>query len=792
MKRIHLTSRAIFLAVAALDAMAASETGTVRVPPVPNATTNEWPVIEFVEAPIQAVLDYYGRLTQRSVVAATNVVGVVNFRSQSALSREEIVQALDSVLAVNGYMAVPIGEKILKIVPFYAAKQEAPRVGAGPEEPLTPSDALVTRVVPLQMADVSDVVGALQPYLHSYGQLVALPKSNSILITDSANNVARILEILSFLDRSARRSMETKVYVLKHARAVDILPRIQAIVADTTSSGRTVPAVSSTATAPMPPTPSVPSTTSRSTSVPGAVGVPSSGSVVIARPSATGEETAIEGKVIITSDDRTNKIIVHSRPSNFPFFDKLIAELDALVEPEIITKVFPLQNGEAPEIAQMLTMLISGIPFLPTRTTGGRGASTFQPLSMAGFGGLGGFGAFGPFGISGATSSSAAQLSAMQARLQASGFMKYPESVRILPDTRTNALLIMASREDMTRLEELVRSLDAQLAQVLIEVIIGEVVLTDERETGVDVVQRILRGGQLKTYGGTRTGTEGPPAAAKPLDLTSAAVGSTPAGAAVSSALTYFATFEGLRLDAVLRMLASDRKFRVLSTPIIQTLHNQQGSIVVGESRPVITASLSSVSAVTSTSQVANALQSNVEYKDIAIELNVTPRVNPDGFVTMDINQKINDIAGTANISGSSLPVISKREARSSVMVKDQNTIVLGGLIKQTKQLDVTKVPFLGDIPLFGALFRDKHTVDVRTELIVFIRPTVLRDDAAAGAEAKRRTEMLESAKELDLKKKLFDSAPPAPTNAPPPAELAPAARPKQTPSSNFAPSRPR
>ncbi len=786
MKRIHLPHIAIIFCIAALDAIAVNETGIVRVPPVSGANTNELPVIEFVEAPIQAVLDYYGRLTQRSVVAATNVVGVVNFRSQAPLTREETIQALDSLLTVNGYIAVPIGEKILKIVPFFAAKQEAPRVGVGTEEALPASDSLVTRVVPLQLADVGDVVGALQPYLHSYGQLVALPKSNSILVTDSANNVARILEILSFLDRSSRRSMETKVYVLKHARAVDILPRLQAIVADTATSGRGVSSMIPTSSPVPTPVPS--SIASRTTA--GAAGVPSYGSVVIARPSASGEEGAIEGKVIITSDDRTNKIIVHTRAVNFPFFDKLIDELDSLVEPEIGTKVFPLQNGEAPEVAQMLTMLISGIPFMPMRTTGGRAGSAFQSLSMGGMGGMGMLGMMAGYGGGGYGGSSGAnQLSALQARLQASGFMKYPESVRIMPDSRTNALLIMASREDMMRLEELVKQLDAQLPQVLIEVIIGEVTLNDEYEVGVDLVQRILRGGQIKTYGGTRTRSD--TTAAKPLDLTTAAVGSTPAGAAVSSALTYFATFQGLRLDAVLRLLASDKKFRVLSTPIIQTMHNQQGSIIVGESRPVITASLSSVSTVTSTSQVANALQSNVEYKDIAISLTVTPRVNPDGYVTMDIDQKVDDLGGTANISGSDLPIITKREAKSSVMVKDQNTIILGGLIKQSKQLDTTKVPFLGDIPLLGALFRDKHTVNVRNELIVFIRPTVLRDDAAALAETKRRTEMLDAGKELELKQKYFET--PAtnmpPTVAPAPA---PATEPKRAPASNFTPSRSR
>ena len=155
----------------------------------------------------------------------------------------------------------------------------------------------------------------------------------------------------------------------------------------------------------------------------------------------------------------------------------------------------------------------------------------------------------------------------------------------------------------------------------------------------------------------------------------------------------------------------------------------------------------------------------------------------------MEIDQKVNDLSTTVNISGSNLPVISKREAKSTVMVKDRNTIILGGLIKQTKQLETTKVPLLGDIPFFGALFRDKHTVDVRSELIVFIRPTVLRDDAAATAEAKRRTDMLDAGKELDLQKKFLE---PSATNTPPAVAPAPAPEPKREPTSNFTPSRPR
>ena len=151
--------------------------------------------------------------------------------------------------------------------------------------------------------------------------------------------------------------------------------------------------------------------------------------------------------------------------------------------------------------------------------------------------------------------------------------------------------------------------------------------------------------------------------------------------------------------------------------------------------------------------QVANALQSNVEYKDIAIELTVTPQINPDGFVMMDIDQKVNDIGGSVNISGNSQPVITTREAKSSVTVKDQSTIVLGGLIKEKKGVEETKVPFLGDIPFLGHLFKNKRNTLTRDELIVFIRPTVLRNDAEAVAAARRRSEVLKMGEELGLDK---------------------------------------
>ena len=355
---------------------------------------------------------------------------------------------------------------------------------------------------------------------------------------------------------------------------------------------------------------------------------------------------------------------------------------------------------------------------------------------------------------------------------ESTGLLQYSSSVRILPDPRTNSLLVMATKEDLARIEALINSIDTPVAQVLIEVVIGEVEIDNDLSVGVNLVKRLARSGDINSIGGTSTGGTSP--APSPTDLSgfNTGTGLAPVGATLASTLTYYATFKNLGLDAAVQLLASTSNFKTLSTPIIMTLHNKEADIVVGESLPVITATIAGVSTVSVSNQVANALQSNVEYKDVAIELKVTPLINPDGYVTMEIDQKVNDLGGNVNIQGTQQPIITKREAKASVMVKDRSTVVLGGLIKEENGITESKVPFLGDIPFIGHLFKNKENTKVRTELIVFLRPTVIRTSAAAVDEAQRRTHMMKDAKDMHLENALIGQAWSG-QDAPPPAKAA-------------------
>ena len=722
--------------------------------PTPAAPAREVPDInfEFQGAPINAILDWYSRLTDRSIISAPNLNIVVNFRSQSKLTRSEAIQALDSVLAINNIAAIPLGEKFLKIVQINTAKQEGLPIGKA----LVPADTLGTQIIPLKNAKASDVVAVLQPYLHPYGQLMALQDSNSILISETAANLKQMLEIVAYVDQPSTLRMEMRSYVLLHAKAGDVMARLQSIIQDAEQAG---------AHAAAPGQPAQPSPVRR---------LPQPGQPAAA--GAGGAGTVVEGKVIMAADERTNKIFILTRPSNFDFFDRLIAELDAKVEPDVLMKVITLNYATAEDIASLLNALITGgsVSATPRRTTSSSGTTTSgaRPPSIP------------PPPVTGG-SSGAGTLN--------TGLLQYAEGVRILPDPRTNTLLVMATKEDMARIQQLVRSLDTSVAQVQIEVVIAEITLNNELDVGVDVFKRLV-GGTVTGTGGNATDGNAPVQLPTAGNIASA-IGSNavPTAAALASGpggLTYFTTFQHLGLDAVLHALASTSRSKVLSTPVILTMDNQEASITVGESVPVPQNTVSSIVGNNGTLATGQ-LNASIDYKDVAIELTVTPRINPDGYVRMDIEQKVNDLGASVNIGGTVAPTILKREAKSSVAVQDKSTIMLGGLIKENKTKTETKVPFLGDIPFFGQMFKGQTNNKQRNELIIFIRPTVLRTDDQAMAEAARRTRGLNLGRDLDLDQ-FFPTAD-APTNWPvPPTGLPPAkkAAPAKisAPSTNAAP----
>ena len=280
------------------------------------------------------------------------------------------------------------------------------------------------------------------------------------------------------------------------------------------------------------------------------------------------------------------------------------------------------------------------------------------------------------------------------------------DDVGVVADETTNTLLLRGSPRDLENLKRLVASLDRPRPQVLIRVFIAEVTLDDTTELGVEWDYTDHIDGVFKTgRGGDET-----------LQISHNLEGR---GATLTPSLRY--TLETDKLLLRVHALNRKGKVNVLSRPQILTLDNQEASINIGEEVPFIRNTR-----VTDVGTTFN----TIEYEDVGIILTVTPHINPNGWVLLDINLEISKISdSTVTISqGVTAPIISKREAITSVVVKDGQTIVTGGLMRDTTEDTVRSIPFLGRIPLLGQLFRYRKTEVKKTELLIFLTPTILKN----------------------------------------------------------------
>jgi len=308
---------------------------------------------------------------------------------------------------------------------------------------------------------------------------------------------------------------------------------------------------------------------------------------------------------------------------------------------------------------------------------------------------------------------------------------------KIIADQRSNSLLIFATRQDMDAITNVIAKLDVLLSQVLIESVIIDVDLNKALNLGVSAAQnpRVFSSAQggIAGGGGSISSLTGSPFQNFLNNATTNgfSVGTNSAsifGNALSSGFSYFGNI-GPTWDVALQAVASDNTSSVIQRPRIQTSQAKAATFFVGETVPYITSSYNGGSGIGQSSSYSQL--------SVGVELDVTPFINPDGLVVMDINQEIDDLDGSTEIEGVGLvPNTTKRTLNSEIAVKDKDTVMLGGFIRSDKQNNKTGVPFLEDIPIIGNLFTQRSDSKDRKETIVLIRPTVLRTPDLAAAQA--------------------------------------------------------
>jgi general secretion pathway protein D len=601
--------------------------------------------LQLVNMPLEQFLEIYANYVNRTILRAAALPNLnVTLQAQTPLTVVEAIQAMDSVLSLNGYTTIPVGEKFVTFVPSANALQEGAAFSIiDKAADLPEANQYITHIKQLKHILPSEAVPMLTPMAKNAAGIVALDVSKTLVLRDNSSNIKRMLELLERIDIKPEEDYKLKVIPIRYGKVEEIYATMQDLI-----TGSSSPRQSS-------------SGTSRTTGRTGS--------------SSTGR----------TSSSRGSVRSLQNRPS---------------------------------------------------------------------------------------TSSSTSN--SFRNRLQgivnraAGGDIQILENARIIPDYRSNSLIVFANEEDMVKIDEIVGHVDSLLAQVLIEAIIVNVTLTDGMNTGMNAFMHSAAGpGDTRHIGGFMNGGPSTAGAAPPADTGGgnqggqgdaadagnviAAAGSalnTLGAGALAGGFSYISRYDN-SLEFAISALASNSTAKVLQTPRVQTSHAVPATFFNGEQVPYQGSSGGGYGGGYGGYGGYGGGYGGgyTQFLNVGITLDVTPYITPDDLVVMDIQQTISELDGFIDMgggqqgsSGQKAPQTTEREASSTISVRDGDTILLGGFIRDAKTDTESGVPFLKDIPLLGSLFKSKSATSKRSELLVLIRPTILKtpEDAALMVSQER------------------------------------------------------
>lgn len=681
-------------------------------PAIPVMPGSQIPNLYFPNTPVQDVLSYYERLTHKRLVADNTVQGPVNIVVNTPVTPDEAIKIIETNLLLNGYSLIPGEGNIVKVVGL----SKNPRSTGVPiysdMDQITAGERIVTFVFKLQYVDPQEMAQILQggqliaPSL--YTGIVALPKSQTLLVTENTAVLRNIAKVIHEVDVPPAEVISEFIQ-LERADAKDVIEKLEKIFEKTQGQGggSAQPAV---ARGVNPENPAIPG------------GAPNAPSVTIENPStgAAGlsEESIIVGKIKLTADIRTNRIHVITRPINLPFVRRLIHEFDSNIQFGQPVKR-PLKYVSASDMLDVVVKAITEPGVKADEATGGTGTGSRT-----------GAGATNPNANSSATSfgggssSGSSSDSTISEGLSTQPVDTTPKAVtigstKIIADPRENTIIVLGNQEVRQKIFTLLDQLDVRAPQVMLNTVIGELTLNNDEDTGIDLLNLVTSPSALASSG-----------------TSAAAVGSlvTTAASAFTSHGASLATTNGLTqigvatksLEATIQLLEATGRFRVTNRPMIFTSNNKKAIIVSGSEIAVPTQTLSNVvNGATALNNTA-AVQSSVEFKKVALQLEVVPLINSEREVALDILQKLDSLSGqSTSVGGNQIPTIQTRYLRSNVSVPNRSTIVLGGLITRTISNTSSGLPVLSRVPLLGYLFKKNSKKMDRSELIVLIRPVV-------------------------------------------------------------------
>ncbi len=569
---------------------------------------------DFEDANLRAVIQAVAEFSGRNFLVDPRVQGKVTVVAPTPLTEEQAYKVFQAVLEVNGFVTVE-ADGATKIVP--AEEGKIRNTNVFDEAPGANSDDIQTRVLRLTYVNPERLVPILRPLVPAYGHMAADSESSSLIITDRAANIDRLVSIVSRLDRPAETG-EVEVIPLVHASAEEMSDLL----------GRLYPTEA--------------------------------------------------GMLTVMDDARTNSLIVKADVATRDEIKNIARELDMPAERTGDTNVIFLNNADAENLVEVLQNMVG------TNTSQGEGIAS---------------------------------------------------DAEIMADPETNAIIVHASKSDFNTIRQVIENLDVRRLQVYVEALIAEVSTEFAREFGIQFqTAEGLESDNTGFVGGSNfnVGTSIQETAINPLGI-----GAGFSMGFIDGTITMPDGTEISNLAGLARALDDQTNANILSTPNLLTMDNQEAEIVVGQNVPFVTGSFSQISSGTA---VENPFQT-IERQDVGLTLRIKPQITEGSAIKMEIFQEVSSVAPRNEARDI---VTNTRSLQTTVVAEDNRMIVLGGLIQDDISQNRQKIPLLGDIPILGNLFSYRRNTRNKTNLLIFLRPRIIRVSGDMDEPTRKKYEYLD------------------------------------------------
>ena len=636
--------------------------------------------IDFENVDLQAMVRFISKVTGKNFVVDDTVRGKVSIVTPDKVSIDQAYQIFLSVLNLKGFTAVQAGPAI-KIIPTKDARNvPLPLITPGFTTP--EGEMFVMEVLKLRYVDSQDLAGILQNMMSQDGLIAAYPTTNSIILIDTAANISRLKKLAKEFDVSETYS-KIMIIPLEYSSCTDMADKVLALFGE-------------------------------------GYGTAARRLLTRGRQRGATPQQLLGGMLKVIPDERTNSLIVMADPTQASQIREVVKQLD-IQTPSTYGNMFVyyLKNAGAEEVAKVLQELAR------TELSDQASAQTGQALTKE------------------------AQLGVVTGQFQG--------PVKIAADKGTNSIIVFASQQDYRMIEMVLKKLDIRRNQVFVQGLIAALSVNASRDLGVWIkgggnVGNNAVGGQSLPAGGGQPSSQGGAAGVLPSQVGLGALPSQmPSGQEIGAggmsvpqaggealASTFMNPFSlsgfaataisggtvnigGQQIplwQAVIRAVVSDNRSDVLSTPYLLAMDNQEAEINVGQEVPMQAGTTLTATGMT---------QSSIERQPVGIILKITPKISEGDLIQLEIYQEVSQVDKTATNTAEFGFTTNKRTAKTHAVVKDNATVIIGGLIDTNVSKTVSKVPILGSIPILGYLFKTEGTNATKQNLVILLTPHIIR-----------------------------------------------------------------